>query len=608
MEGVKDLKIPLEEIKIATNNFSDKNFIGHGGFGRVYLAQLSLSGQQRTVAIKRLDPASRQGQHEFLMEIQMLSCYKHKNIICLLGFCYESNEKILVYEHAEHGSLDKYLTSPKLTWLQRLQISIGAARGFNYLHNEVGPQHRVLHRDIKSANILLTEKWEAKISDFGLSKISPSNVAFTFLVTGVCGTEGYVDPEYVKSGTLTKESDVYSFGVVLFEILCGKLARMKIQDELVLLSSLAQKHYEQNRLVEIIHPELITQIKPDCLEVYSMVAYKCLKDNRIERPTMAWIVEKLENALKLQDGGTISRFIRIGTWGRQNGDHPQNYWSLVLEEDHHLKKITIDHGAAIHSLMFTSESSGVMHKSSKVGGKAKGNKTSQVVFDDKEELIGIYGTMGEGYKMISSLSFKTTKRTHGPFGVATQNAFSLPCAEASLVGFYGVANDYIESIGVYAKPSMEIMRVGTWGKTESGRRQNNWSFQVERNHHLKKITVGHGDLVYSLMFTTEHKGLLHSSRMSGGWKGQETASEVTFDWDEELQAINGTVGISRGSDAGLTVISSISFVTNKRTHGPFGDVRGTPFAVQWDDASFAGFYGLCGWYIDSIGIYLKATT
>lgn len=301
MEGVQHLKIPLEAIKLATNNFSEDNFIARGGFGRVYVCKLYLTGQQRIVAVKRLDRTFGQGEREFLTEIQMLSCYRHKNLINLFGFCDEDDEKILVYEHAEHGSLDKYLSSTELSWMQRLQISINAACGLNYLHSGVGPQHRILHCDIKSANILLNENWEAKVSDFGLSKIGPSNVEYTFLVTSPCGTIGYVDPKYFETGILTKESDVYSFGVVLFEILCGRLASIDhYQDERRLLSSLALKYFEQDRLDEIIHPNLKFQMKADSLEIYSMVAYQCLKNNRRERPTMEWVVEKLEKALELQ--------------------------------------------------------------------------------------------------------------------------------------------------------------------------------------------------------------------------------------------------------------------------------------------------------------------
>ncbi|PWA33458.1 jacalin-like lectin domain-containing protein [Artemisia annua] len=209
MEGVQHLQIPLEEIKLATNSFSKENLIARGGFGNVYIGKLNISGEQSTVAVKRLDRKFGQGNREFLMEIQMLSCYKHKNLVCLVGFCDESGEKILVYEYVKYGSLDGYISNKDLSWLQRLKISLGAARGLSYLHNDVGPQHRVLHRDIKSSNILLDDQFEARISDFGLSKIGPSNVEFTFLVTDACGTFGYTDPQYHKTGVLTKESGVF---------------------------------------------------------------------------------------------------------------------------------------------------------------------------------------------------------------------------------------------------------------------------------------------------------------------------------------------------------------------------------------------------------------
>ncbi|KAL8246287.1 hypothetical protein R6Q59_007503 [Mikania micrantha] len=294
MERFERLKIPLEEIKLATSNFSDENLIACGGFGKVYTGKLAASGHQNTVVVKRLGRTLGHGDREFFMEIHMLSCYKHKNLISLVGYCIESGENILVFEYAKHGSLDKYLSDEKLSWLQRLKISLGAARGLNYLHNDVG--HRVLHRDIKSSNILLDENWEAKISNFGLSKID------TFFMTYASGTIGYVDPQYVKTGILTKESDVYSFGVVLFEILCGKPAIIKTyQDDHCSLASLAQRYFEQNKLQEIIVSGMKNEMEMESLHVFTMVAYQCLKTNRTERPAMAWIVEKLEKALELQE-------------------------------------------------------------------------------------------------------------------------------------------------------------------------------------------------------------------------------------------------------------------------------------------------------------------
>ncbi|KAL8246256.1 hypothetical protein R6Q59_007472 [Mikania micrantha] len=515
MEIVEHLKFPLEEIKLATSNFSDENFIASGGFGKVYKGKLVTSGEQKHVAVKRLDRKHGQGDREFLTEIQMLSCYKHKNLISLVGFCKESSEDILVYEYAKHGSLDKHLADDKLSWLQRLKISLGAARGFYYLHNDLGLQHRVLHRDIKSSNI------------------------------------GYVDPQYVKTGILTKESDVYSFGVVLFEILCGRPAIINThQDDSRFLASLAQRSLEQNILDEIIFPGIKNEMKAESLKVFTMVAYQCLKEKRTERPTMTWIVERLEKALELQT-------------------------------------------------------------SNKVGGWAGGQTVSEVTFEIDEEIIGIKGRVGTrgGYAIISSLSFETNKRTHGPFGgTSNSHEFSIPWDNSgSLVGFYGIAGYYIDEIGVYVKAREEIMRIGTWGSSNPDGEYAFWSFKLESNHHLKMITVDHGDLIYSLMFTTQYRGLTHNYKTVGGWNGGDKVSEVTFDWNEEIIAISGTVALSRGPNAGYTIISSLSFLTNIKTHGPFGSVRGTPFMVTWDDGSFEGFYGTCGYFLDSIGVLLKAT-
>ncbi|XP_023770004.1 mannose/glucose-specific lectin-like [Lactuca sativa] len=303
----------------------------------------------------------------------------------------------------------------------------------------------------------------------------------------------------------------------------------------------------------------------------------------------------------------VAGCIRVGKWGKQSGG-PQNEWSFALEKDHKLVKITIDHGELIYSLMFTTKCGGVLHNSNKFGGWNGGDTVSEVHFEGDEEITEVGGAIGNrgGNLVISLLSFKTNKRTYGPFGCATENVFSLPWHKGSLVGFYGLAGYYIDAIGVYLKAFENIIQVGTWGKTEPGSPQNVWSFQLEKNHHLKKITIDHGDLIYSLMFTTQCGSLTQTTETFGGWNGGDTVSEIIFERDEEITGICGTSALSRGSVAGLPIISSISFTTNKKTHGPFGNVRGTPFPVSWDVGSFVGFYGLAGYYIDNIGVYLKA--
>ncbi|MFS7909158.1 putative protein kinase RLK-Pelle-CrRLK1L-1 family [Helianthus anomalus] len=295
------LKIPLDDIKLATNNFNETNYISRGGFGKVYKGELVYSGKLVMVAIKRLNPAHGQGTPEFWKEIMMLSRYKHKNLVSLLGFCDEGSEKILVYEYLSNKSLDMYLSDTNLSWIQRLKICIGAARGLEYLHNPRGTMQRVLHRDIKSSNILLDEKWNAKISDFGLSKFGPANQEHTFLLSNAAGTLGYIDPLYMEMGFLTKESDIYSFGVVLFEVLCGRSGFiMNYDDSRRFLCKLAQNCYEQKKISTIVPDFLWEQIVPNCLHTYANIAYQCLRKNRNERPTGAYIIKQLQNALQYQ--------------------------------------------------------------------------------------------------------------------------------------------------------------------------------------------------------------------------------------------------------------------------------------------------------------------
>ncbi|PWA93462.1 toll/interleukin-1 receptor (TIR) domain-containing protein [Artemisia annua] len=296
----KHLKIELEAIKSATNNFDDAQCIGKGGFGKVYKGELVHSKGRSVVALKRLNRTFGQGNVEFLREVIMLSLYKHDNIVSLLGFCNDYDEMILVYEYASKGSLDLYLNDKDLTWVQRLKICIGVARGLAYLHNPGDTQQRVLHRDLKSSNILLDEHWNARITDFGLSKFGPANQIYTFLVTNAVGTIGYCDPSYIETGILTKESDVYSFGVVLFELLCGRLCIGNNRDERQSLIKLVHESYKQNTIDEIIYGNIKDEINPHSLKVFTTIAYQCLKRERKERPVMTEVVNVLERALQLQ--------------------------------------------------------------------------------------------------------------------------------------------------------------------------------------------------------------------------------------------------------------------------------------------------------------------
>ncbi|KAK9074974.1 hypothetical protein SSX86_003293 [Deinandra increscens subsp. villosa] len=304
MSGMKKwerLKISFAEIKDATKDFG--KVIGRGGYGPVYEGQLFTNGKHIKVAVKRLNEQFGQGLKEFLTEIQLLSGQQHENIITLVGYCDEGKEKIIVYEYAEHGSLDRYIrlsdTRYALTWLERLTIVFDAARGLDHLHNHLGEHQSIIHRDIKSSNILLDHKWVGKISDLGLSKLTVSGFGRSTVISQACGTQNYLEPEYIRTGLVNKKTDVYSFGMVLFEVLCGRLCYARDKDGILLLAEIAKEYYVNDKLDMIIDPALRVQMSPDSLRKFSTIAYKCLQ-KREQRPLMDVVKKELEETLKIQ--------------------------------------------------------------------------------------------------------------------------------------------------------------------------------------------------------------------------------------------------------------------------------------------------------------------
>ncbi|PWA45541.1 protein kinase-like domain-containing protein [Artemisia annua] len=260
----------LDEIQLATQNFSENLVIGKGGFGSVYQGTIVVNGENVYAAIKRLESSSNQGAHEFWSEIQMLSKLRHCNLVSLIGYCNDDSEMILLYEYMTHRSLSDHLHTrgTNLSWVQRIKISIGAARGLQYLHSGTSTQHGVIHRDVKSSNILLDEHFSAKISDFGLSKIGPRNPSGTYVNTHIKGTFGYFDPEYFLTGRLTPKSDVFAFGVVLFELLSGRVALAEnLDDDKCSLAKWAYECVEQKRPNQIVDCNIERQIFPKCVQI-----------------------------------------------------------------------------------------------------------------------------------------------------------------------------------------------------------------------------------------------------------------------------------------------------------------------------------------------------
>ncbi|RVW39659.1 putative serine/threonine-protein kinase PBL7 [Vitis vinifera] len=214
----------FRELAAATKNFRGECLLGEGGFGRVYKGRIANTNQ--AVAIKQLDRNGLQGNREFLVEVLMLSLLHHPNLVNLIGYCADGDQRLLVYEYMPLGSLEDHLHDvslgkKRLDWNTRMKIAAGAAKGLEYLHDKASPP--VIYRDLKCSNILLGEDFHPKLSDFGLAKLGPVGDN-THVSTRVMGTYGYCAPEYAMTGQLTLKSDVYSFGVVLLEIITGRKA------------------------------------------------------------------------------------------------------------------------------------------------------------------------------------------------------------------------------------------------------------------------------------------------------------------------------------------------------------------------------------------------
>lgn len=283
----------LRELEVSTNEFSDENVIGEGGYGIVYRGLLE---DNTLVAVKNLLNNRGQAEKEFKVEVEAIGRVRHKNLVRLLGYCAEGAHRMLVYEYVDNGNLEQWLhgdvgpCSP-LTWEIRMNIVIGTAKGLTYLHEGLEP--KVVHRDIKSSNILLDRQWNPKVSDFGLAKLLGSERSY--VTTRVMGTFGYVAPEYASTGMLNERSDVYSFGILLMEIISGRnpVDYSRPSGEVNLVEWL--KAMVTNRNAEgVLDPKLPEKPSSRALKRALLVSLRCVDPNAQKRPKMGHVIHMLE--------------------------------------------------------------------------------------------------------------------------------------------------------------------------------------------------------------------------------------------------------------------------------------------------------------------------
>uniref|UniRef100_A0A1D1YAV2 non-specific serine/threonine protein kinase n=1 Tax=Anthurium amnicola TaxID=1678845 RepID=A0A1D1YAV2_9ARAE len=293
LSRIGSVHLSASQIARATQNFSPSHKIGEGGFGTVYKAILP---EGQTVAVKRARKELVAAlQTEFSNEVELLAKIEHRNLVKLLGYIDKGNERIIITEYVPNGTLREHLDGQHgriLNFNQRLEIAIDVAHALTYLH--LYAEKTIIHRDVKSSNILLTESLRAKVADFGFARIGPADADQTHISTKVKGTAGYLDPEYLKTYQLTPKSDVFSFGILLIEILSGRrpVDLKKAPDERIAVKW-AFKKYNRGNVKDLMDPLLEEEVDMEVLKKIFALAFRCAASTRADRPAMKEVVEQL---------------------------------------------------------------------------------------------------------------------------------------------------------------------------------------------------------------------------------------------------------------------------------------------------------------------------
>ncbi|CAN6230996.1 unnamed protein product [Urochloa humidicola] len=291
----------FHDLQNATGNFDSKNILGQGGFGIVYKGCLR---NGTLVAVKRLKDPDVTGEVQFQTEVELIGLAVHRNLLRLYGFCMTSNERLLVYPYMPNGSVADRLRDyrngkPSLDWSKRMQIALGAARGLLYLHEQCNP--KIIHRDVKAANILLDESFEAIVGDFGLAKLLDRQESH--VTTAVRGTIGHIAPEYLSTGQSSEKTDVYGFGILLLELITGPktLSNGHGQSQKGMILDWVRELKEEKKLDKLVDRDLKDSFDVAELECSVDVIIQCTQTNPILRPKMSEVLHALEANVTLAE-------------------------------------------------------------------------------------------------------------------------------------------------------------------------------------------------------------------------------------------------------------------------------------------------------------------
>ncbi|KZV28934.1 somatic embryogenesis receptor kinase 1 [Dorcoceras hygrometricum] len=349
-------RFSLRELQVATDSFSNKNILGRGGFGKVYKGRLA---DGSLVAVKRLkEERTPGGELQFQTEVEMISMAVHRNLLRLRGFCMTPTERLLVYPYMANGSVASCLrerppNEPPLDWPTRKCIALGSARGLSYLHDHCDP--KIIHRDVKAANILLDEEFEAVVGDFGLAKLM--DYKDTHVTTAVRGTIGHIAPEYLSTGKSSEKTDVFGYGIMLLELITGQrafdLARLANDDDVMLLDWSArnlsqqlnhmkdagQRPAKRKKLEMLVDPDLQSKYVEAEVEQLIQVALLCTQSSPMDRPKMSEVVRMLEG------DGLAERWdewqkIEVLRQEVELAPHPSSDWIVDSTENLHAVELS----------------------------------------------------------------------------------------------------------------------------------------------------------------------------------------------------------------------------------------------------------------------------